>query len=106
MDSDEKIGLALLLLHVIRSRRKRVHKKRHWAHPLICCRISKGQFWCLLKTTLFFRGKEPNCEVESFKLSFNKSQALHRMHFRNFGKQMANISQTFERLSRTVGEDY
>jgi hypothetical protein len=99
MGTDEKISLALLLLRVIRSRRKIMHKKRHWVHPLICCRLSKLQFWYLLTTTSSFRGKEPNCEEESLQLSLNKSQALHRMHFRNFGKQMANISQTFERLS-------
>jgi hypothetical protein len=45
MDTDEKIGFVLLLLHVIRFRRKRMHKKRHCVHPLICCRLLKGHFY-------------------------------------------------------------
>jgi hypothetical protein len=45
---EEERAFALLLRRVIRCRQKsRRYKRRYWVHPLISCRLLKGQFYTL-----------------------------------------------------------
>jgi hypothetical protein len=83
----EEIAFALLLLRVIRRRQKsRRYKRRYWVHPLISCRILKGQFY-----TLF----------SDLRDSPEKFFSYFRMPVKTFDELLFNINYDFTYIKIT-----